>query len=164
MECTPGDWPRDAWPLRVTPRQQELFESQGVRYHAVVTNRHDRGAAALGRWHRQKAGTIEPVHRVMKDERGAGVLPSTRFGANAAWCRINALTFNVLTVLKRRALPERFREARPKRLRYELFTLAGELAVHQSQVSVRVPVGDQRLEEILDARARLLALYDDRRA
>ena len=66
-------------------------------------------------------------------------------------------------VLKRRALPERFRDARPKRLRYELFTLAGELAVHQSQLSVRVPVGDQRLQEIVDARGRLLAIYDERR-
>ena len=169
VEFTPGDWPRDAWPLRYialrfTPRQQELFERTGVRYHAVVTNRHTLDAAQIVRWHREKAGTIEHVHRVMKDELSAGVLPSARFGANAAWFRINALTFNVLTVLKRRALPERFREARPKRLRYELFTLAGELAVHQSQLSVRVPVGDQRLQEIVDARGRLLALYDDRHA
>jgi hypothetical protein len=165
VEFTPGDWPRDASPLRYialrfTPRQQELFESKGIRYHAVVTNRYELDAAALVRWHREKAGTIEHVHRVMKDELGAGVLPSARFGANAAWFRINALTFNVLTVLKRRALPERLREARPKRLRYELFTLAGEIGVHQSQLSVRVPVGDQRLDEIIDARGRLLALYD----
>jgi hypothetical protein len=27
----------------------------------------------------------------LKDELGAGVLPSSRFGANAAWFRINAL-------------------------------------------------------------------------
>jgi hypothetical protein len=169
VEFTPGDWPRDAWPLRYialrfTPRQQELFESKGVSYHAVVTNRTELDAPALVRWHREKAGTIEHVHRVMKDELGAGVLPSARFGANAAWFRINALTFNVLTVLKRRALPERLRDARPKRLRYELFTLAGEIAVHQSQLSVRVPLGDQRLDELIDARRRLLALYDACRA
>jgi hypothetical protein len=69
----------------------------------------------------------------------------------------------VLTVLKRRALPERFWDARPKRLRYELFTLPGELVVHQSKLSVRVPVGDGRLEEIVDARRRLLAMYEARR-
>ena len=168
VEFTPGDWPRDAWPLRYialrfTPRQQELLESRGVTYHAVVTNRRDLDAAQLVRWQREKAGTIEHVHRVMKDELGAGVLPSARFGANAAWFRINALTFNVLTVLKRCALPERLRDARPKRLRYELFTLAGELVAHQSQLSVRVPVGNQRLQEIVDARRRLLAMYDARR-
>ena len=169
VEFTPGDWPRDAWPLRYialrfTPRQHELFESRGVSYHAVVTNRPDLDAAHLVRWHREKAGTIEHVHRVMKDELGAGVLPSARFGANAAWFRINALTFNILTVLKRRALAERFRDARPKRLRYELFTLAGELAVHQSRLAVRVPVADQRLHEIVEARGRLLTMYDDRHA
>jgi len=169
VEFTPGDWPREAKPLRYialrfTPRQQELLESKGVSYHALVSNRHDlQDAAQIVRWHRQKAGTIEHVHRVMKDELGAGVLPSARFGANAAWFRVNALTFNVLTVLKRRALPERFRDARPKRLRYELFTLAGELVVHQSQLSVRVPVGDQRLQEIVEARGRLLAIQDARR-
>lgn len=168
VEFTPGGWPRDARPLRYialrfTPRQQELFESRGVSYHAVVSNRYElEDAAELVRWHRQKAGTIEHVHRVMKDELGAGVLPSARFGANAAWFRINALTFNVLNVLKRCALPERFRDARPKRLRYELFTLPGELAVHQSQLSVRVPLGDQRLQDIVDARGRLLAMYDTR--
>ncbi len=167
VEFTPGDWPREAKPLRYialrfTPLQRDLFENKGVTDHAVVSNRHDLDAAQLVRWHRQKAGTIEHVHRVMKDKLGAGVLPSARFGANAAWFRINALTFNVLTVLKRRALPERFRDARPTRLRYELFTLAGELVVHQSQLSGRVPVGDQRLQEIVEARGRLLAMHDAR--
>ena len=37
VEFTPGDWSREAWPLRYialrfTPRQQEPFEDQGVRY------------------------------------------------------------------------------------------------------------------------------------
>jgi hypothetical protein len=100
----------------------------------------------------------------MKDELGAGVLPSARFGANAAWFRINALVFNVLTVLKRRALPPRYRDARPKRLRYELFTLPGKMVVHQSRLSVRVSAGDQRLREIVEARGRLLAMLDDAHA
>lgn len=168
VEFTPGDWPRDAWPLRYialrfTPLQAELFEDRGVTYHAVVTNRAELEAAEVVRWHREKAGTIEHVHRVLKDELGAGVLPGAHFGANAAWFRINTLTFNLLTVLKRRALPERLRDARPKRLRYELFTLAGELAAHQSRLAVRVPVGDERFQEIIDARGRLLALYEERR-
>ena len=36
-------------------------------------------------WHRNKAGTIEAVHDVLKNELAAGVLPCSRFGANAAW-------------------------------------------------------------------------------
>ncbi len=121
-------------------------------------------AGALLRWHWEKAGTIEHVHRVMKDELGAGVMPSGRFGANAAWFRINALTFNVLTVLKRRALPARLRDARPKRLRFELFTLPGKLRVHQSRLAVRTSVCEERLQEIVAARDQLVALLEARPA
>jgi hypothetical protein len=85
----------------------------------------------------------------------AGVMPSGRFGTNAAWFRINALTFNVLTVLKRRALPER--------LRFELFTLPGKLTVHQSRLSVHTSACKERLQEIVEARGRLLAMRQARR-
>jgi hypothetical protein len=169
VEFTPGDWPKQAVPLRYvavrfTPRQDDLFEPMTPKYLAVVSNRAEVDAAALVRWHWEKAGTIEHVHRVMKDELGAGVMPSGRFGANAAWFRINALTFNVLTVLKRRALPERLREARPKRLRFEWFTLPGKLTVHQRRLSVRISAGEERLQEVVDARGHLLAMLRARRS
>jgi hypothetical protein len=169
VEFTPGDWPKQAFPLRYvvvrfTPLQTEMFDRLTPKYLAIVSNRADLDASALFRWHWEKAGTIEHVHRVMKDELGAGVMPSGRFGANAAWFRINALTFNVLTVLKRRALPERLRDARPKRLRFELFTLPGKLTVHQSRLSVRTSAREERLQEIVDARRQLLAMLQARRA
>ena len=180
IEFAPGDWPKVAVPLRyvalrITPLQQEFFEGQGPKYLAVVTNRpapvegepeqqDQMTAQELVRWHWEKAGTIEHVHRSMKDELGAGVMPSGRFQVNAAWFRMNAITFNVLTVLKRRALPERYRLARPKRLRYEVFTLPGKLAVHQSELSVRVSACESRIQEIVDARQRLLAILEMREA
>ncbi len=169
LEFTPGDWPKHAVPLRYvavrfTPLQAELFDTLTPKTLAIVSNRAETEAGALVRWHWEKAGTIEHVHRVMKDELGAGVMPSGRFGANAAWFRINALTFNVLTVLKRRALPERLRDARPKRLRFELFTLPGKLRVHQSRLSVRTSVCEERLEEIVEARSHLLAMLEARPA
>ena len=168
VEFTPGNWPKTAQPLRYvavrfTPLQAELFDALTPKYLAIVSNRAGVEPGALVRWHWEKAGTIEHVHRVMKDELGAGVMPSGRFGANAAWFRINALTFNVLTVLKRRALPERLRDARPKRLRFELFTLPGKLTVHQRRLSVRTSARDERIEEIMDARAHLLAMLQARR-
>ena len=180
VEFIPGDWPKTAVPLRYvalrfTPLQQELFPEQGPKYLAVVTNRpapvagepsqlEQMTAQELVRWHWEKAGTIEHVHRSLKDELGAGVMPSGRFQLNAAWFRLNAMTFNVLTVLKRRALPERYRLARPKRLRYEVFTLPGKLAIHQSELSVCVSVCASRLEEIVGARQKLLAMLEAREA
>jgi len=166
VEFTPGNWPKEAEPLRYvalrfTPLQEELFDPPlPVRYHAVVSNRREISTGDLIRWHRGKAGTIEHVHRVMKDELGAGVMPSQRFGANAAWFRLNAITFNLLTVLKRRALPERYRQARPKRLRFEVFTLPGKLVHHQSRLSVNISADGERIEEIVAARQKLLELFE----
>ncbi len=169
VEFAPGDWPKDAQPLRYvalrfTPKQQDLFDARTVAYHAIVSNRRELAAGALVKWHREKAGTIEHVHRVLKDELGAGVMPSSRFGANAAWFRINALAFNVLTVLKRRALPARLHDARPKRLRFEIFQLPGRLTNHQSQTTVQASASEQRLNEIIEARGRLLDMLDERTA
>jgi hypothetical protein len=165
VEFTPGTWDKDAEPLRYialrfTPLQTDLFEEATVRYHAVVSNRTDLEPTALIEWHRGKAGTIEHVHRVLKSELAAGVMPCQLFGANAAWFRINVITYNLLTALKRKALPERYRLARPKRLRFEVFTLPAKLAVHESQLSVQVSAADSRFEEIVAARQHLLQILD----
>jgi hypothetical protein len=87
-------------------------------------------AADLVRWHWAKAGTIEFVHDVTKNELAAGLPPSGKFGANAAWYRLALLTYNVCTVLRRRALPARFGDARPRRLRYEVFPIPAALTTH----------------------------------
>jgi Transposase DDE domain group 1 len=92
------------------------------------------------RWYLEKAGTIECVHDVSKNDLAAGMPPSGKFGANAAWYRLNLLTYNVLIVLRRLALPERFRHARPKRLRYEVFTLPAEIHTHARQLTARLGV------------------------
>lgn len=165
VEFAPGEWPKNAEPLRYialrfTPRQQEIFDTVGHRYHAVVSNRRELSIDEIVRWHRLKAGTIEHVHRAFKDELGAGVLPSQRFGANAAWFRINALTYNLLTLLRRHALPERFRRARTKRVRFELFTLPARLVQHQRQITVYVSASPERTEELVAARRWLLARHE----
>ena len=165
VEFTPGDWPKDARPLRYvavrfTPKQDDFFEEP--KYLAVVSNRDELSMAELVGWHWGKAGTIEHVHRVMKDELGASVMPSGRFGANAAWFRINALAFNLLAVLRRRALPPHLEDARPKRLRFEVFTLPGRLALHQRQVVVQVSAAGARGQALDDARGRLAQLWETR--
>jgi hypothetical protein len=169
VEFTPGDWGTKAEPLRYvairfTPRQEEMFDAPGPTVLAVVSNRWDLSAAELMRWHWGKAGTVEHSHRVMKDELAAGVMPSGRFGVNAAWFRINAIAYNILTILKRRALPERYRTARPKRLRFEVFTMPGKLTLHGRQLSVSASADDNRLQEIVAARRNLLDLRDSTRS
>ena len=74
----------------------------------------------------------------MKNDLSAGVMPCGRFGANAAWLRLAAMTHNILTALKRTALPEPWLRARPKRLRFQIFCSPGKLVHHARQVLLRV--------------------------
>jgi hypothetical protein len=92
----------------------------------------------LIRWHRGKAGTIEHVHDVLTNELAAEALPSQKFGANAAWHRLNVLLYNLLSALKRVALPGEFSTARPKRLRFVLFNAIGKVIHHARETLLRL--------------------------
>ena len=161
---TPGDWPKSAWPLRyvalrLQKKQGHLFAGGfDTKYLAIVSNRWDVPAAALIRWHWQKAGTIEHVHDVTKNELGAATPPCGRFGANAAWYRLSLLTYNVLSALKSLALPAHLSSARPKRLRFVLFTLPGRLVTHARRLVLRLSEAAERLAGLIAARRRLAAL------
>jgi hypothetical protein len=164
VEFFPGDWPKQAQPLRyvalrIQKKQGQLFAAgTDTKYLALVSNRWDLPPAALLRWHWQKAGTIELVHAITKNELGAAVPPCGRFGANAAWYRLSLLTYNVLSALKSLALPPVLSAARPKRLRFTVFTCAGRLVSRARQLRVRVGATAERLAGLIAARARLALL------
>jgi hypothetical protein len=168
VEFTPGNWPKRALPLRyialqIRSAQASLF-GESPKYLALVTNRWERSSADLVRWHWGKAGTIEFLHDVTKNDLAAGVPPSGKFGANAAWYRLNLLTYNVLTVLRRKALPERFCRARPKRLRYEVFTVPAAIRSHARRMIARLGAPPLTAEELIAARGRLRELQSTVRA
>jgi hypothetical protein len=124
--------------VRVVKKQGALFaDGSGVKHFAVVTNREGDGLELL-RWHREKAGTVEHTHHVLKNELAAGALPSGKFGANAAWFRFNVLTYNLLSLLKRAALPGELWPARPKRLRFLLFNTVGKVVHHARRMLLRL--------------------------
>ena len=124
--------------VRVQKRQGTLFaDGSSVHYFAVVTNRSEDGLTIL-QWHREKAGTVEHAHHVLKNELAAAALPSGKFGANAAWFRLNVLTYNLLTALKRLTLPGDLRTARPKRLRFLLFNTVGKVVTHARRTLLRL--------------------------
>lgn len=148
---------RDLEPLRylavrVRPRQGELFaDGTAVKHVAVLSNLWEWDGARLLPWHREKAGTIEQVHDVVKNERAGGVLPCGRVGANAAWLRLALLAHNVLTALKRLALPPELLTARPKRLRFLVFTVPGRLITQARHLWLRLATTPERLAQWLAA-------------
>lgn len=125
--------------IRVRQTQGRLFgDGTPVKHFAVVSNDWAMDGQALVEWQRGKAGTIEHVNRVLKDELAAGVYPSGKFGANAAWLRLQVLTLNLLELLKAVGLTPELRQARPKRLRFVVFTQFGRVVDHARLQIVRV--------------------------
>ena len=144
---------RDAQPyrylaIRVRQSQGQLFgDGSETKHFAVVTNDWETPGQALLEWHRGKQGTIEQVHRVLKDELGAGVYPSGKFGANAAWLRLQVLTHNLLELFKAAGLDKAYRQARPKRLRFAIFNQVGRVVRHAGERFLRV--AQRVLEELV---------------
>ena len=148
---------RDTQPLRyvairIRKRQGTLFsDGSALRHFAVLSNRWELGAARLLQWHREKQGTIEAVHNVLKNELSGGVLPSKYFGANAAWLRLAVISHNVLTALQRIALPPEVLTARPKRLRFLYLNIPGRLIHHARKIVLRLAICAERLATCLEA-------------
>ena len=71
------------------------------------------------------------------NELAGGALPSQRFGANAAWLRLNVMLYNLLSAFKRVGLPEDLHDARPKRLRFLLFNTVGKVVSHARETLLR---------------------------
>jgi hypothetical protein len=105
-------------------------DSSAVKHLAVGTNLWDWKPKRRLKWHRGKAGTIEAVHDVVKNELAGGVLPCGRYGANPAWFLLAVIACKVLTTMKRLVLPPDMQTARPKRLRFLIFQQPGKL-IHQ---------------------------------
>jgi len=137
----------------VLPPGLEILEPHEIAERYVtpmVALRKSKGLTpgqALLEWHRGKQGTIEQVHRVLKDELGAGVYPSGKFGANAAWLRLQVLTHNLLELFKAAGLDKAYRQARPKRLRFAIFNQVGRIVRHAGERFLRV--AQRVLEELV---------------
>ena len=142
--------------VRIRHQQGELFaDGAAVRHFCVVTNMRDMDGGKLLEWQRGKAGTIEQVHHILISELAAGVYPSYKHGANAAWLRLQVLTYNLLQLLKAVALPPEYAKAQPKRLRFAIFTQIGRVIQHAGQMLLRL--ADSACKIIVDNALRRIS-------
>ena len=88
---------------------------------------------------------------MVKNELAGGVMPCKYFGANAAWLRLAVISHNVLTALKRLALPAEMLTARPKRLRFLIFNIPGRLVHHARSILLRLATTVERIAAWLEA-------------
>jgi hypothetical protein len=138
--------------IRIRKKQGDLFEGgPAIRHFAILSNIWEWSAQRRMQWHREKAGTIEAVHDVVKNELAAGVLPCKYFGANAAWLRLAVMAHNLLTAMKRLALPAELLTARPKRLRFLIFHTAGRVVHHARSLVLRLARNVNELADWIEA-------------
>ena len=143
--------------IRIRPAQGELFGDGNVyHYFAVVTNMWSWDGERLLQWQRERCGTVENVHDVMKNDLAGGLLPAKRFFANAAWWRLNALAYNVLSVMKRKALPQAWWSSRLKALRFHLFNIAGRVVEHGRRLFLKIAQHHPTFLLYKEARKKLL--------
>lgn len=143
--------------VRIRNQQGELFEDGiAVRHFCVVTNLWEMDGAKLLEWQRGKAGTIEQVHHILVSELAAAVYPSYKHGANAAWLRLQVLTYNLLQLLKAVALPPEYARAQPKRLRFAIFTQTGRVIQHAGRILLRV--ADSVWQYLIDGALRRIMM------
>jgi len=140
--------------IRVRPWQGELFsDGNSYHYYAVVSNRWEMEGEELLRWQRERCGSVEKVHDVLKNDLAGGVMPCGRFYANAAWWRLNCLCYNVISVMKRKALPKSFWPVRMKALRFHLIGVAGKVVSHARTMFLKITEG---LISYREARSQLV--------
>jgi len=143
--------------IRIRPSQGELFrDGHPYHYFSVVTNMWSWDGERLLRWQRERCGTIEKIHDVMKNDLAAGVLPSKYFFVNAAWWRLNTLAYNLLSVLKREALPQSWWPLRLKALRFHLLNLAGRVVEHARTLFLKITQHHPHFLIYKEAREKLL--------
>ena len=104
---------------------------------ALVTNL-DWTVEEIVKWQRKRCGKSEEVHRILKEELSGGHVITSALGANAGWWQITVLAFNIITLIKKICLPEKYQASRPKKLRYWLFSVVARMGTHARKMTITI--------------------------
>lgn len=120
--------------------EEETVEINGTSYHvhAIISNiGEDWSCRQVVEWYNQRCGGGEAIHSVLKSDLAAGQLPSSKFGANAAWWAITILAHNLHALLEKLAMPKGLVGSRFKRLRFHFINVPARLVTHARRCCVR---------------------------
>ena len=156
----------DGWPEgtrlicrreRPHPGAQLAFtDLDGHRFQCFITDQPDPDIAALEADHRQHAQVEDRVKSLKAT--GAGHLPFHSFEANAAWFELALLAHDITVWTQQLTLDGEHKLAEPKRLRYRILHVAGQLTRHARQTTLHLPADWPWAAAILRAFKRLDAL------
>jgi hypothetical protein len=154
--------------MEVSSGQKEwpfpTYQSQGVVYklYGLASNRTEISIQELIHWHRERCGASEHAKSEIKSELAGGIMPSGRFGANAAWWHINVMAYNLQRTMAMLLGPSWARR-RLKALRFALINTAAWVQKRSRQLVVRVAKAKAQWFAELGATRRRVAAKQARR-
>jgi hypothetical protein len=155
------DWPQGTRLIcrreRPHPGAQLTFtDLDGHRFQCFITDQTDEDIAALEATHRQHA-QVEDRVKTLKAT-GASFLPFHSFQANAVWLELALCAHDVMVWTQLLTLDGEHRVCEPKRLRYRILHVAGQLTRHARRITLHLPADWPWAGAILRAFKRLQAL------
>jgi hypothetical protein len=136
--------------------QFQVFDSEGYRHTAFITDQEDVDIAVLELRHRRHA-RVEDSIRIAK-ETGMRNLPFAAFEHNQAWLEISLLAQALLRWSALLCLKGELALAEPKRVRQRLLHVAGRVVHSSRRTTLRLPRSWPWAEALAAAFARLRAL------
>jgi Transposase DDE domain group 1 len=117
--------------------QLSFTDDNGHRFQCFITDQQDPDIAALEALHRQHA-EVEDRVKTLKAT-GASRLPFHSFKANAAWFELTLLSHDIMVWTQLLALDGEHKITEPKRLRYRILHVAGQLTRHARRSTLHLP-------------------------
>jgi hypothetical protein len=136
--------------------QLSFTDHDGHRFQCFITDQDSPDIAALEADHRQHAQVEDRVKSLKAT--GAAHLPFHSFDANAAWFELALLAHDITVWTQQLTLDGEHRIAEPKRLRYRILHVAGQLTRHARQTTLHLPADWPWAAAIARAFKRLDAL------
>jgi hypothetical protein len=136
--------------------QLSFTDLDGHRFQCFITDQPDEDIAALEATHRQHA-EVEDRIKTLK-QAGAARLPFHAFTANAAWFELTLLAHDIMVWTQLLTLDGEHAISEPKRLRYRILHVAGQITHHARRTTLHLPADWPWAAAILRAFKRLDAL------
>jgi Transposase DDE domain group 1 len=158
------DWPESTRLIcrreRPHPGAQLSFtDLDGHRFQCFITDQDDEDIAKLENCHRQHAQVEDQIKTVKAT--GASHLPFHAFAPNAAWLELALAAHDITVWTQLLCLDGEHRLSEPKRLRYRILHVAGQLTHHARQTTLHLPADWPWAAAILRAFKRLQAIPAD---
>jgi hypothetical protein len=102
-----------------------------------------------------RCGRNEQVHSVMKKDLAGGKLPSSDFGANAAWWWIMIMSLNLNVIMKNLALAPSMANKRMKAIRFSIINIPGRIIKRSRSLFLRLSKNHPSYNILIEARRRI---------